>query len=215
MKGAVALTLLLVALITGCASAGRRLSPKVTRQITPGMTREQVESLVGKAMASDDGPDGRRIETYIYQLEQAAARDDLIIDPGDYRLAGMYLHRLLTVLYSKSGVVERAKYSETQTPYYVAVGNLPNWTRRKWVGKEMTPEILDSIKRGVTTAAEIELALGEPTWVSLSPQGEEIYGWLYGQLVGWHTMETRWSVLAVQYDDNKVVKEMRVDQHPR
>ena len=215
MKGVAALALLLVTLITGCASAGHRLAPKVIRQVAPGMTREQVQSLVGEATASESGPDGRRIDTYVYQLEQAAARDDLIIDPGHYRLAGTFLHRLLTVLYSESGVVERAKFSETQTPYYVAVEVLPNWTRRKWVGKEMTPEIIDSIKRGVTTAAEIELVLGEPTWLSLSVKGDEIHGWLYGQLVGRGTMETRWSILAVQYDDNKVVKELRFHTEPR
>jgi hypothetical protein len=39
--------------------------------------------------------------------------------------------------------------------------------------------------------------------------------WLYGQLAGLHTMETQWTVLAVQYDENKVVQELRFDRYPK
>jgi outer membrane protein assembly factor BamE (lipoprotein component of BamABCDE complex) len=213
MKGAIALALVIVAGMTGCVSPARRLVPKITQQVKPGMSREHVEALLGTAAALDRAPDGRSVGTYLYRREQEAARTDLVMEPGNFRCAGTLLHRMLTVLYSPTGVVERVKFSETETPYFEAIEVLPDWTRRKWVGKQITPAMLQSIQKGVTTAAEIDLMLGDPTWTYLSLQGDEIQGWFYGELNGQITREWRWSILAIQYDDNKVIKNLRVDSN--
>ncbi len=206
------LTGVLVVISTGCASAGRRLVPKVAQQVQPGMARSQVEALLGSPRTRETTPDGREFVIYSYRVAEPAMRNDLTVEFPDKRLgsfvmAGTLSWRMLTALYTREGNVERVKYSTSRSPYFVEVDQFFDAARRQWVGTEITPEILGSIKKDLTTGAELELMLGEPTWISFQPGGRSVCGWYYELLVGRNIPRARSHTLIAVLDDDRVVRD--------
>ncbi len=206
------LTGVLIVTQAGCASAGRRLVPKVAQQVQPGMARSQVEALLGSPRTRETTPDGREFVIYSYRVAEPAMRNDLTVDfpdkrLGTYVIAGTLRWRMVTAIYARDGHIERVKYSNTQSPYYAEVDQLLDAAHRQWVGTEITPEVLGAIKSGVTTGAELELMLGEPTWTSFQPGGRTVYGWYYELLVGRNIPRARSHTLIAVLDDDKVVRD--------
>ena len=85
-------------------------------------------------------------------------------------------------------------------------------------GKHLDPDLIATIKPGVTTESQMLQMFGEPTTRSLNAEGQKALGWIYTKSKETNPFEfqLQQQILSVTISDNGIVAKMQVsDTVPR
>jgi outer membrane protein assembly factor BamE (lipoprotein component of BamABCDE complex) len=110
------ITLILVAVLVGCASVGRKLDPQKVAQIRNGMSRQEVIGLVGSPDQMTRTGGGETV--FLYHYARATAKAESFIPIAGAFMGGANVqNQMLQVVFSAEGVVKdfTSTYGATET----------------------------------------------------------------------------------------------------
>lgn len=177
---------LLLLLLCGCISTGKRVSVEALQQVRAGTsTIADVERLLGRPSERLE-EDGRTM--FRYERTQYRPYD------GGYGTAGLR-QTSVDILFDERGIVSRMHRAETRN--IVRGGGFGGMV----AGREMTKEQLDAIQPGKTTLAELRRHFGDPFSESLTFDGMVVRIWIFMKQKSAFS-ETGGFYLRAEFDSN-------------
>jgi len=155
---------------SGCTGLGG-LSEKSSARIRSGMTVAEVHKVFGVPRRSELSSTGSKLELFgtVHRRPTVTSNMD-----GS---SGMFEVRALSVLYDAEGKVMKTAYSVGESPYRYT------WLwPRSFVGisgSPVTKDVMDQIKKGVTSRDELFELCGQPTINGFNVEGDPTCSWFF------------------------------------
>ena len=176
--GPVVIAASVLALVTGCETAGVRLEPSFVSQIHAGQTRAEVSKLLGSPNSSKHVSNDKTIDVYWY--------DEVVFSTSSASSSARDLSvRTFSIRYDPSGQVEKTFLYQSLTPVLIYHSSALR-------GTGVTADDASKIRVGVTTREELEHRFGKPLLATLSA-GD-------GVQLDWYRIELGASVVRFETD---------------
>ncbi|MBN9691628.1 MAG: hypothetical protein J0M24_15425 [Verrucomicrobia bacterium] len=169
-----------ILVLAGCATPARKLETSVTSQIHPGLSRTEVEAILGAPATLETGTTGRSLAFYEYS--RGSAQDNL-----DRTL------RCLSVLYDRQfRVIEVLRHEGTLNYDH-------GLFRGDRVGKVFSREEIVRVMTPGVTREDVVKAFGNPMWEYLTFDGGRRMVWLAAQENpwAWRNQLKGWSFVVI------------------